>query len=137
MFTASRASDTPPRAPSRSRRNRWDLAATVLLMVIGMQVGFALAIVFFFVATWGSYGAGMTGDQSWIGMILVLGVAILGCLSGMFWSVVRLVRRRTAFWIMLVPVVAGLSVLVAFGLATGDVSNVLAWLFPWWFLGGS
>lgn len=120
------------RAPRR--RNGWDVAATILLIALSAPVAISLATLFVFVVAWGSYGASMTGDQSWIGMAVVLGIGVLGCVAGMIWSAMRLVRRRTAFWVMLAPIVVGLLIVAGFGMASGDVSNVFAWLFPWGYL---
>lgn len=116
------------------RRNWWDAIATVLLVVLCAPVAVSLATLFMFVVAWGSYGASLTGDQSWIGIAVVFGVCFLACMACAVWSVVRVARRRTAFWVMLAPITVGLLIVTGFGVASGDVSNVLAWLFPWGFL---
>ncbi|MPT14503.1 MAG: hypothetical protein E2601_06310 [Microbacterium sp.] len=94
----------------------------------------SLAILFGFVTAWGSYGASMTGDQSWIAMVVLVGVSMLVCLSCMVWAIVQIQRRRTASGVMLAPNIIGLLIITGFGISSGDISNILAWLFPWGYL---
>lgn len=127
---AASVAGPPTQRGATPRRNRWDLVATALLIIIGAPVAISVAILLIFTVAWGSYGASLTGDQSWVAAAVWLGILVAGFLGGIVWSIVRLVRRKLAFTIMLTFNALGVLTTMSFGVASGDVTNVFAWLFP-------
>lgn len=109
--------------PVAAPRRRWlDIAAAVALIMCGVRLMYTLVVFCIWYGMW----------DPWSRMIsFLLGATILWLLAGIVAAVVRLVRRRTSFRPILLPVAVGILFVIGIGVISGDVGKAVAWLFVW------
>lgn len=95
--------------PQRQQRSTPDLVVTVLLLVAGALAAVA-AVPLGAVLTMAAGGCGVQGPCNTLGLTAGVGVAALAPSASVLgfgaWAVVRLVRRRRAWWVALVALVS-------------------------------
>lgn len=101
--------------PIASNRPRRDRAVTIVLLVASGMVAAVLAFAgLMLVMSSDSCGSNCNERLFAVGWILSMAVPIIGFAATLAWTIVRIVRRKTAYW---VPIAGTL----AFGLAFAGV----------------
>lgn len=112
-----------------AKRSKWDLIGSILLLLVAMRLIFVLGALICGIAVIGAYGQSVGGDASWIVWAVAGGIPLLATVGAAVTAVVRLAKRRPAWWIVLAADLLSLLTLASFAVGTNELEVLWYWLF--------